>query len=198
MAVTQFDLTRLPELYASTFGKIAIARLSDIANTEGVLKQQPKGTLIAADDKPGLRTSALGTAIYMPVQINGVWLPNEPLIEMSTSNAIISEPMAAGDSDFKEFMGQNDRQFRIYGFAVNEDEIDEYPETVVRQLRSLSDAQVSMPCQSPLLQIFNINRLVIKSAKYAAGYGEYSYQPYEFDCVSDEDITLELLNVPGT
>lgn len=210
----------LPQIYQQAFGghvglpfpgsRADVARVNilkmfgkDIYEAPAVKPATGFNVPTVPEWKPGLRTSVLGTPIYMPVKIclpgeditrndDLFWLPNEPLLEFNGGAEIVQEPKAGGNGSFKEFMGLNDYEITIRGVAVNEEDIDEYPEKDVARIRQLCESGQPLEARSPLLRLFGISMIAIKSWRFPAAEGLYSAQAYELQCLSDEPVELVL------
>ena len=137
--------------------------------------------------------SFLGEPLFMPCKLNDTQLPNEPIVEVSRSKRIIKTPIDGMEGEFKELYSLGDYMVTIRGVATNEDNSDEYPEVLVRQLRDLDDQQKAVKAVCKILTIFNIEYLSIESVKFPAIEGAPGMQPYEFSCSSDKFYHLELL-----
>ena len=138
--------------------------------------------------------SILGTPIVMPLTLDGVRLPNEPLISITGKKRIITTPIDGHNGSFKEFFANDDYRIVIRGIAVNEEEEEYYPEKIVRELRKLAEKPSALKVANKLLSYFNINQLVIEEYDFPAVEGGMGLQPYTFTCLSDESFELELKN----
>jgi hypothetical protein len=140
--------------------------------------------------------SALGTPFFMPVELDGWKLPNEPLIEISGSKTLIKTQLDNNKGTFKELFAINDYQVIIRGFCV-EDNSDNYPEAQVRRLKNLCEKRSSIIIVNKLTGYFSIDKIVIESYNFPAIEGYQNLQPYELMCWSDKDFSLDLIELQG-
>jgi hypothetical protein len=144
--------------------------------------------------KQANKLSVLGTPIFHPLTINGVELPNEPLITLQGRNEIIRTRISGNTQrgTVKELIGEDDYVISVKGFAVNMDS-DDYPEEEMRKLRQLKEFKEHMPVVSPLLTLFNINYVVLEDIQLPGVEGYQAIQGYELKLYSDDPYELELV-----
>jgi hypothetical protein len=139
----------------------------------------------------------LGTPLFMPVRLDGNWLPNEPLIEITGANVLIRTQMDNGKGTFKELFARDDFQIIIRGFCVS-DKDDKYPETQVKRIIELCNKGVankqsaSISIENRLCNMLKIFRIVIEKYSLPSLEGYQNTQPYELTCYSDSDFQIEL------
>lgn len=136
------------------------------------------------------RKSLLGTLIHFPIKLDDYQLPNEPLIRVTGQNRIVRTPLDGKNGSFKEFFSTDDYEVVIKGIAVNDDNVDMYPEAIVRKIREICESgSAEVTCN--LLSFFNIKRLAFEKYDFLPMEGVI-WQPYEIKCYSDEPYELEL------
>lgn len=177
------------ELLRSAFGSYValpypLSR-ADKARVE-ILDKYKMGTL---QESEALKTSVMGTPIFMPCTIDGYDMPNEPLIEIAGSKSIVKTDLAGYAGTVKEDMGMDDYAILIRGVVTNDD-AEEFPVDAIRRLRELCEKREGLSISSPILRLFNINQIVIENWRFPAVAGELSVQAYEFQCLSDFDPEL--------
>jgi hypothetical protein len=138
------------------------------------------------------KSSFMDTPIFMPVKLDGYLLPNEPLIEISGSKTIIKTAIDGQNGTFKELYSLNDYSVVIRGLAINDEAPDEYPEEIVRKLKSLCEAPRSLEVVNLLCSFFDINRLSVESFSFPPLEGQIGVQPFEITCSSDREFDIEL------
>jgi Domain of unknown function (DUF6046) len=138
------------------------------------------------------KVSNLGTPIFMPCKLGGFTLPNEPLIEIEGSKNIVKTAIDGMDGTFKELYAMNDYRITIRGIAIDENNPDEYPQTIVRQIRRLCESKKSVEVSNLLCSYFDISYLSIEDFKFPALEGYQGVQPYEITCSSDKLFELEI------
>lgn len=150
-----------------------------------------------------LPTSAvLGTPLFFALKIDGVQLPNEPLITVTGSKTIVKTQVAGGNFTVKEIIGLDDWKINIRGRAVREGAVrdrpagglvpDDYPEEWLRALIALFNKNTALDCQCQLLTYFNISRLVMEDISFPAVEGAHGYFYYEINASSDESSLAKL------
>jgi hypothetical protein len=156
--------------------------------------------------------SYLGTPLFFPMTIDGVLLPNAPLITVSGIKNVIKTPVASRDFTVKEIVSLDDYKINIKGIATNYDPIngvakntsstvyEEFPEDWFVLLNNLYKRKqsektpdtISLPVQCDYLRMLGIHYLVIESIDFPPMAGVQSALAYEMKAVSDENIELVL------
>jgi len=183
-----FDLT---SLYQQAFGFVGKPFPGINTNRAGVQLAEGFNTSVVPSDSPPVTVAPYGieSPVFMPVTLNGYRLPNEPLVDVSISKAIVKTQVAGYNGTIKENMGLEDYSITIKGLAINQEE-DEYPESIIRQLRHLFEKTESVTILSPITQLLSIDQVVIESFSLSSLEGFRHVQPYEFRCSSDQSIEL--------
>lgn len=190
----------LDELYRKAFGYIAPPYPAIGTRAENFVPFIKKGgnkkpfDLQVAEDKRKSSIGLLGNPIRLPLRLNGVLMPNEPLIEMNGSKSIVVTELAGGNYSVKENMGMNDWSVSIKGIITNEENPEMYPEAKVREMLKLIRNEFSLKCENELLKIYDINYLVVKDFRFPVTEGAMGWQAYSLECLSDIDVELELFD----
>ncbi|MEO0337582.1 MAG: DUF6046 domain-containing protein [Bacteroidota bacterium] len=177
-----FDKDGQPQITSPEFESDAIPG----ASSEGTEFINMRDTIQAKD--------ILGRPLFMPVQINGVLLPNEPTMAISVNKKIVSTPLVGSKrkGTVKELISVEDYSIVIRGVALNYDSTFVYPEDEVKILHDLFLKDQSLEVKSAVTNLLGIYRLVIKDFKLPEMIGVQHAQAYEFICVSDEDFVLTI------
>lgn len=135
-----------------------------------------------------------GRQIFMPMQIGGVLLPNEPSIAISSRKNIVETALVGSSrrGTVKEFISIEDWTVTIRGIAINFDSKMVYPEDQVKSLRDLYEKNEALEVKCALTNLLGIYRLVITGFEFPEMVGVQHAQAYQFTCVSDEEFLLEL------
>lgn len=151
-----------------------------------------------ADDVPVIEdahysdlVSVFGTPIFMPVKLDNMWLPNEPLITINGVNTIIKTPLTGVKGSVKEFINTEDYQISIKGLIINE-ESDDLPEEMVRSIRTICEKRQSVDIENRLLTLFDIHQVAIETFSFPGVEGYQNIQAYEINCISDWPLDLIL------
>lgn len=168
--------------------------------------EQPKKEFDVPADESGEGTEFLsvrnelnaklpdGRSIFMPVQLGGVLLPNEPTISFAVKKRVVQTDLVGSKrkGTVKELINSEDWQVTIRGVAINFDSKDFYPEDIVKSLNELSNREEALEIRCALTSLLGIYRLVIVNFRLLEMVGVQHAQAYEFRCVSDEDFILEI------
>lgn len=175
----------LLDLYQKTFNYVGTPLLS--ANPQAYI---PGNSLIWENNVEG-PTNLLGIPYFMPVELDGYYLPNEPIMQLTGGKRIIETPIDDTDGTFKEGFALDDYSIVIQGIAVDE-QSGQYPWEIMRKIRSIFEKRSNIRINNELTALFNIDRLVIYDLKLIGEPGAEFYQPYELVCKSDKVYELEL------
>ena len=148
------------------------------------------------------KTSYLGTPIIMPLKmqisprgeaVKYYDFPNEPIIEIQGSKKIIETDIDGQEGTFKELYNLGDYAITIRGIAINDNaDSEDYPEDIIRSLRTIYELKHHLEVVNPLFSLFNIKYVALTSFNLIPIQGAPSMQPYEFTALSDKDFNLEL------
>ncbi len=141
--------------------------------------------------------NALGRPFFMDCTIDGVRLPNEPLITI-TGKKIIVETVLVGNEHkgtVKEFIATGDYNIKIEGICIEPGK-KEYPQDQVDSIIRLIEKNEALDFANDIADLFGINRLVIKDYGFGNMKGKPYSQSYYLSCVSDEDFYATLKRTP--
>lgn len=146
---------------------------------------------------PAAELSPFGTPYFQRTKINGVYLPNEPLVSLSGQKNIIRTAIDGAAGTFKENMSLDDYRITIRGICVLDDPDypDQFPEDQVRSLRIMFEEKESVDIVNDLLTYFGITRIAVDSIQIEGLGGTSSMQPYIITGYSDKEIDLELTDL---
>lgn len=135
-----------------------------------------------------------GTPFFMPIQLGGILLPNEPTLVITARKNILETALVGSTrrGTVKELISVEDYEIVIRGVALNYKSRVVYPEDMVKELHELFQRNESLPVSSALTNLLGIYRLVIRQLILPEMTGIQHAQAYEFQCVSDEDFILEI------
>jgi hypothetical protein len=155
--------------------------------------------------------SSLGTPLFFPMTIDGVLLPNAPMITVSSTKQVVKTAVAGRDYSVKEVISIDDYKINIKGIATNYDPIngvaknsdsiyEEFPEDWLVLLNNLykrkrsekANDTISLPVACDYLRMLGIHYLVIEKISFPPMIGVQSAFAYEMEAMSDEHIELIL------
>jgi hypothetical protein len=118
--------------------------------------------------------------------------PYECVVELNQPS-IIEETFLKGRraGSVKEVIGLDDFYITIRGFIINYESLD-YPTEAVEAFRNLIKLPTELQVESPFLNMFDINEMVIFDRNIPQIEGSLHYQPFTLMCKSNEPYTLEL------
>lgn len=197
----QYDL-RILDLLRVTFGykKLYYLPIGNSLISKG--KPAKYSGIKALEARFENRASFLNTPITMPLKIQispkgeevkYFTFPNEPIVEIRSSKKIVETDIDGQDGTFKQLYSLGDYQITIRGVAVDENYDNEnYPDELVRQLRTINELKHHLEVSGPLFTIFNIKYITIQGFDLVPNPGEQSMAPYEFKVSSDKEYKLVL------
>ena len=137
------------------------------------------------------KRSGLGNEYFMPVEIDGILLPHEPMLMISGSQKVVRTPVAGPNrkGTIKEITAFDDYRIRIRGVVTNESDFNAYPSEGIRALKDLFEKGRlgSVKIQCDLTTIFNISQIVIEDFALRGIEGTPGAEAYEISCYSDDD-----------
>lgn len=195
----KYDL-RILDLLRVSFGYKKLLYFP-IPNTVRHKKADYSG-LQAVDFKFQTKSSLLNTPILMPLkvqispkgeEVEYFTFPNEPIIEIRSTKDIVRTKIDGQDGYFKELYSMGDYQITIRGIAVDESySTEDYPEDVVRKLRTIHELRSHLEVVGPLFTLFNIKYISITDFELIPQPGAQSMVPYQFIVDSDKEYQLTL------
>lgn len=138
----------------------------------------------------------LGRPFFMDVTIDGVRLPNEPLVTITGKKIIVETPVVGNKrkGTVKEFITTGDYNIKIEGICIDPGK-KEYPQAQVESIIALAEKIEALDFTNDIAQLFGINRLVIKDYGIAPMQGQPYSQKYYLSCVSDQDFYANLKTI---
>lgn len=136
------------------------------------------------------RYNSIGRPMNMPVKLNGIWLPEQPVLLLSMSKNIERTKLAGHTrrGTVKQLISENDIRIQIRGFVANH-ETNEYPLESMEILRDIYLQNKSIEIESMLTDLWDVDRIVIEDFDMAELKGT-NVQFYYMSCMSDEDFLL--------
>lgn len=212
------DFSSQDTILLPTVSEIASRELSDIFDkydtNNAIVKSEGNeyGSIRTYQLEKEYAISSLGTPLFFPMTIDGVLLPNAPLITVTSVKHVVKTPVAGRDYTVKEIVSLDDYKINIKGVATNYDAIngvakndsgviyEDYPEDWLVLLNNLykrkrserANDTISLPVQCDLLRMLGIHYLVLEKISFPAMVGVQSALAYEMEAVSDEHIELLL------
>jgi hypothetical protein len=192
---------RVQDLLRVSFGYKRLYYMPNLSLTRKGEKAKYDG-LTALETKFDQKSSYLNTPIVMPLKlqisakgepVELFQLPNEPIVEIRSIKKIVETEIDGQDGSFKELYSLGDYAITIRGVAVDENyDNEDYPEELVRKLRTINELRHHLEVVGPLFTLFNIKYLAIREFNLVPQPGAISMVPYEFICSSDKEYKLEL------
>jgi Domain of unknown function (DUF6046) len=142
--------------------------------------------------RDSLKGTYLGRALFMPVKIRNLQLPNEPTMLISGRKNIVKTALAGSTKKgtVKELISVDDYDITIRGIVINDKSKLTYPEDIVKKIHELYLINESHFIECGLTSLLGIDKIVIESITFPEMIGIQHAQAYELRCVSDEDFEL--------
>lgn len=122
--------------------------------------------------------------ISNPYYILGQKLPNQPLVSIIGSKAMVVTPIAGYAGSVKENMGLEDYQVEIAGIVT-----ENFEETW-QLLRKINETNKQVSCQGRRFERFNITQLAILGVEFPNEIGQGEVYSYRIRALSDADPSL--------
>lgn len=151
------------------------------------------------DIQTGVGTSArknhLGRSYFMDVILDGITLPNEPLITISGQKRIVETVVVGSErrGSVKELISTDDYRIQIEGICYDPLKKN-YPQKQVEDIIRLCEAPKALTIENDLTELFRIHKLVVKTYTLDKMKGQPYLQKYTINAVSDEDFYAILKN----
>jgi len=190
----------IPEIISRAFGITGISTATPANN----FFSPYGGSIETFNINEGNATSYLGTPIYMPVsfekvrwltvdddgkkvwkKLPGIDLPPSTIIDFSQAKKIVRTEIAGRDGTVKEYIGMDDWSVRIRGVAVNEENVYEAPENMIRTLNEYKAAPVKFGIINDMCTWLGVYDVVVENIDFPALEGFPGVQPFTIDCISD-------------
>jgi hypothetical protein len=154
---------------------------------------EPKGDAPQTRNQP----PAMVTPDFFPLRLkqesDTEWFqfPLEPLISVKGKNLIVKRYVAKSGKrgSVKEFWAQDDYDIEIRAVLQHPTSYTEYPEELLRKLRTICESGESIEVQCDLLLMYDISRIVIEDLDFPFTKGENA-QLCTLKCVSDDSYDL--------
>lgn len=185
--MADFNLT---DLYNAAFGYVAKPKPTGIKGGAPSAKAQPTDKLEQVVRRGG-KEGLYGTWIAMPCKIGDVELPNEPLVSVTLAKQIVETAIDGNDGTFKENYSNGDYQVSIRGLILDDEDPDNYPEDLVREVRRVIEERTHVAITCALTTIFNITHIAVKGCEFPAYEGDIGVQPYILNGSSDREFKLK-------
>lgn len=132
-----------------------------------------------------------GVFYYTPTSLNGVQLPNEPLIAINGGKKVVSTALAGNTKrgKVKEIINTEDYTITLRGVIINEDSED-YPWDEVEALKDICEMNEAISIVNAITNIFEIENVVITNYSFPEMVGRPNMQAYSITMLSDEDFVL--------
>jgi hypothetical protein len=208
------DLATLAKQHFGIDLKYTSFNLEDISDIKPPNNYIPFGNVEALEGGdtmvngvPVDRYSAMGTPIFDYIKIKpgnyynfdgeltpirAYDFPFECIVELSQPS-MIEETFIVGrkGGSIKEQMGVDDWYITIRGFIINYDSLD-YPTDAVLAFKELISHPAELEVESPWLNMFDINEIVIFDRNIPQLEGTLHYQPFTLLAKSNEPFTVEV------
>lgn len=117
---------------------------------------------------------------------------NDAVVGLSQAKNIVTTQIVGMKGSVKEYVNEGDYSLNIVVgiVAVRDGKIvDDYPEDGLRELRSFLKEETALSIHSEFLDIFDINKIVVKSFSVAQAT-ESNYQSVSISAISDEEYNV--------
>ena len=182
--MTDFNI---PLIYANAFGirgkQFRIPGAEPAARGADFRVDMPEETT-------GAGFSYLGIPYFMRTKLNGLQLPNEPMIDITGGKRIALTEMDGANGTFKELYSLDDYKITIRGLLITEDGSNDFPETQLRDLNELYLTAGELSITNQLCAMLNIAYIAIQSIDYPSAEGLQGAQPYVITALSDNRVNL--------
>ncbi|MCB4807132.1 DUF6046 domain-containing protein [Tamlana sp. 62-3] len=131
----------------------------------------------------------LGKPFFMDVTIDGVRLPNEPLITISSKKNIVETALIGNErkGTVKEFISNDNYKIKIEGVCIDMKNPKSYPTEQVQNIIDLVSKNIPVSISNSICELFQINEIVIKNYSFPNMQGKPFSQGYILMCESNED-----------
>jgi len=132
-----------------------------------------------------------GAVVSQPISYT---LPGWPLFDITGQNTIEKTPMNGRKGTVKEFINEDDYSITIRGFLIN-DNSNEYPEQELQDFMKIITCKSALHITSQVFNILDIHNIAIEKWSLPEVEGYQNIQPFELECVSDEDAILNAKDI---
>ena len=119
----------------------------------------------------------------------------DPLVSVDEPFNIITTPITGRKGTVKEYIGKDDYAVTIRGILATSITVENrfaYPLAEVQEMEQLANLGVAVPVSGWLQDVYGINSLVIRNARYESLNGFVNLQAFELECLSDDPIELTI------
>ena len=184
MAV-EYEIRALYEQFYGSAAQQALKNLSVPGRSYNLPDIEDIGTSAEQAAYAGL-SNIVGYPIFMPVQVDGYWLPNEPLVTVGRSKRVVKTPLSGTNGTIKENMGLRDWEILIRGIATV-DNFDIFPFTPIKKIQQIFEKRESVTILGPLFDHLRITKVAIERLNFPELQGVPNAQPYEIQAFSDHE-----------
>lgn len=158
-------------------------------------------------DKSKLSTSPLGTPVMQDITFGSVTYTDfitkqstttQPLtlinilLTVSQSKKIVTTEIQGRNGTVKEYIGMDDFEIQINGILTGTN--GSHPADQIISLQRMLTARVTTSVTCDYLLNLGIQNIVVKDFTYQQDAGGYSTQNFSITCLSDEDVTLQIIS----
>lgn len=140
-------------------------------------------------------TSWLGTPVWADVRLfppgREDLILDTVLVTISQRKNIVTTPVQGRSGTIKEYISAGDYDINFKGALVNSAR-GQYPELLMRDLRSVLIQDASIKVVSDFLRLFDVYEIVVTDYSFQPSEGFQNMQLFEFTALSDTPIELIL------
>lgn len=133
-----------------------------------------------------------GREWFLPIEIDGKQLPL-PSMRSDDERIIVKRKLKSQDGFLKSNLGKGDVKYVINGLCLSED--GQYPEEDVTLINELHAKGISLPINSVLTAIQDVELVVIENVRWLPNKGFKGVVPYQMELSSDKEYELIVTNV---
>ncbi|ANQ49618.1 hypothetical protein MY04_4801 [Flammeovirga sp. MY04] len=144
-----------------------------------------------------------GTPLYMPLKLNDILLPLEPIVSVRTRKKIITTNINRSTSrgSIKELFAEGDYELTISGFLMDNTNTGfdksysliakDFPVNSFKALRDICERQEAIKIESTITEYLNIQFVVISDYSFPGNNGSPDRQAYTIRAISDQGSSTE-------
>lgn len=135
----------------------------------------------------------LGTPFFMDVIIDGVRLPNEPLITISNQKRIIQTTIAGSEREAPvvELISSSNYRLKLEVTCINPNK-KEYPKQQVEEIIALCKKSKALDIENELTDMYGIHKIIVTGHGFGKMQGKPYSQSYVINAVSYVDFYATL------
>lgn len=136
-------------------------------------------------------------AIKHPLNSVLTYFEDAPMIEVGLRKMIVKSVVTNRPGTVKEFTNVDDYQIKVKGVLVNH--LGEGPpHDKIEALKNILYPSVALEVESKLLQSLDVFNIVVIDFKFIPSSNYTNVVPFEFSCISDNPIELNVQEVKHT